>query len=127
MTKTRKTIIIVAVVLVILVAGSINRMLNPLPEMIITMPSPVGLNSPVVSPQQSPVIVEPSSSPTNTIVSSVTPYVSMWEGYPDLKNEVDNMGVNEDCDGLDSLAYNVDSSRIQSYIYDVMDEIGCEY
>lgn len=130
--KLKKTWIVTgAVILFIVLSSVIYRMLNPLPEMIITMPpSPVGFNSPVVSPQTSPEVEEtltPSSSPSSTIVSSLKPYSSMWEGYPDLKAEIDNLSANEDCDGLDEISYNVNSSRIQSYIYDEMDELGCEY
>ena len=134
MDKRNKIIIWTVVVLGLLVAGGINSLFNPNPSTVTFQPVPVAtptetvvLNAPEAS--VTPSYSSPSTTPTLRVTTPPVASHSIWDGYPEgLQDEIDNMGVNEDCDGLDSIAYGGKySSSIESYIYDTMDEVGCSY
>lgn len=134
MGKRNKIIIWTVIVLGLFIAGGINSMFNPRPSTVTVQPvsistptGNVGLNAP-----EAPVTPFPSLPSVTPELRMPTPPVashSIWDGYPEgLQEEVDNMGANEDCDGLDALAYSGQySSSVESYIYDTMDEAGCSY
>lgn len=137
MSRQRKILLWVSILGIILFVGIINAMVNPKP--ISDIPTPIPLSTPFKAVESSvrPSVAVANPEPTSTISYSQKPSVGLWDGFPiNFKDEVENAEANEDCDSLEELAgettksYNVSSSqatRMQIHIFDIMDELYCDF